>query len=347
MIERLILENFESHLSTDLPFHPGLNVFVGDSDKGKSGVFRGFKLLTQNKPGGEWMRPLYWDGTSKVTGHFIDPECTIQRIRGKGENVYILNDEDPVSAGTSVPENIATLINMDTVNIQTQVERAFLMFEKSGERGRILNKISGLDEIDLTLNRAKKDVNRLTRAWGAERDNLSNFEKELEGFVDIEAMEERVSFIERKENRIMLSRDRIKTLSDLAIKLKNVEIRSGKAERLIECESTLLSVESKIQGIADCNSRIGWLFSLSKTSARIEQALAKDNFDGAEEQIEMVWTLLQEIEINNLRIKKLIKISRNASTIEQEAKELEIEIKELEAAIPNICPECGSEYEKN
>lgn len=346
MIERLILENIESHLHTDLTFHPGLNVFVGESDRGKSGVFRGFKLLAQNKPGGEWMRPLYWEGTSKVTGHFIDPGCVVQRIRGKSENVYILNDDDPVSAGTSVPENIAALIDMDTVNIQTQVERAFLMFEKSGERGRILNKISGLDEIDVTLDRAKKDVNRLDGAWKTEKANLSGFEKKLEDFVDIEEMEERVEFIERKESRMLFSRNRVKILTELGAKLKSVEVRYAEAEKLIECESTLLSVESKIQGIADCNSRISKLVSLSKASARIEQALAKDNFDGAEERIEMVQALLREVEINNLRIKNLTKISRSASTIEQEAKELEAEIKELEAAIPNICPECGSEYER-
>ena len=60
----------------------------------------------------------------------------------------------------------------------------------------------------------------------------------------------------------------------------------------------------------------------------------------------LLQALLQEIEINNLRAKKLEKISRSVSTIDQEAKELEAEIKELEAAIPNVCPECGSEYEQ-
>lgn len=347
MIERLTLENFESHLLTDISFHPGLNVFVGESDRGKSGVFRAFKLLTQNKPGGEWMRPLYWEGDTKITGKFIDPECIVQRIRGKSENVYILNNDKPVSAGTSVPDDITALIDMDTVNIQTQVERAFLMFEKSGERGRILNNISGLDEIDLTLDRAKKDVNRLTNAWKAEKDKLSALIIELEEFDNIESMEEKVSFIERKEARLTNSLDRIKTLSGLSTKLKNVENRHNNAAKLIECESTLLAVESKIHAVTDGNLRIDKLLMITKTLSKVEKGLGKENFDGAADRIPVIQSLIEAVKESSWRIEKLEKIMRSASIIKQDTEEIEIEIKELESAIPNICPECGSDYEKN
>ena len=122
MITKLILENFEGHKRTVFDFSNGLNVFVGESDRGKSSVFRAFKLLTQNKPGGEWMRPLYWEGETVITGVFSNPDFTLKRTRGKSTNTYQLNDDDPVAAGTSVPENIAALIDMDEYLLQQSIE---------------------------------------------------------------------------------------------------------------------------------------------------------------------------------------------------------------------------------
>jgi predicted phosphodiesterase len=49
-LERLVLENFQSHLRTELKLVPGLNVILGESNQGKSAIIRALHWLLFNEP---------------------------------------------------------------------------------------------------------------------------------------------------------------------------------------------------------------------------------------------------------------------------------------------------------
>lgn len=49
-IERLVIKGFQSHVGTELTFHPGLNVITGPSDSGKSAIIRALWWLLYNRP---------------------------------------------------------------------------------------------------------------------------------------------------------------------------------------------------------------------------------------------------------------------------------------------------------
>ncbi len=345
MINKLTLENFEGHKKTKFDFHPGLNVFVGESDRGKSSVFRAFKLLTQNKPGGEWMRPLYWDGTTVITGDFVNDDksaFTLKRTRGKSDNTYQLNDNDPVNAGTSVPADIAELLDMDSVNIQTQIERAFLMFESAGERGRILNKIAGLDEIDTTLDNAKKDWGKLKKSWETEKAIAKSEKEKLEELPDIEAMELAVDAIDFKGITLGLSNSRVIGLRDSVDKLKTVEDSLRQGEKLLEAQSALEALTVQISAIAEAGNRINKLKNISIGLHLVEKYIKKDNYDKAEERLELLTAKNNELLALDKKLDNLDQILGRLDIIEQDVKTGEEELKTLQAEIPNICTECGN-----
>jgi len=341
MIKSLRIENLESHKDTFFEFSPGLNVFVGETDRGKSGAFRAYKWLTQNNPGGEWMRPLYWDGTTTVTGEFINPGLILKRVRDKSENSYILNDEKPINAGTSVPSNIAALLDLDDVNLQTQIERAFLMFETSGERGRILNRIAGLDEIEQTLSNAKEDVNRLDKLWKAEKATAEAKEKELEEFVDIDDMEERVSQIDAMQKLQTFSGSKIQNLKKLRNSLKTLEDAIISKEGLLAAESTLEDLKAKLQAVQAAESRVMKLKRILVLDSAIKRKEATENFEGIEEKLALIQDNYQRLEFYNQKVKKLKRLLSDFSIIGKEIVEVEVELKDLQAKIPNICSECG------
>lgn len=343
MIKSLRIQNCESHLDTKFDFSPGLNVFVGESDKGKSGVFRAYKLLTQNKPGGDWCRPLYWEGDTIITGEFINPGLTLTRTRSKSENTYTLNDEKPINAGTSVPENIAKLLDLDDVNLQTQIERAFLMFESSGERGRILNRIAGLEEIETTLDNAKQDVNRLNKSWLSEKGMVEAKEKELEVFVDIEEMERRVGLIETAQNKLDHSESRIIKLDKLADAFESVENAIVLKEGLLACEGMLEAVKLKTGEMTAVQSRVNKLKGLAKDYSYVEERLQKENFEGIEERFQKIRINQNLYAVGYARVKKLKKIVSDYSIIDKEIEQAEAEILQLQTKIPNVCFECGQE----
>jgi len=343
MIKNLKIENCESHLDTFFEFSPGLNVFVGESDKGKSGVFRAYKWLVQNSPNGEWMRPLYWEGITKVTGEFVNPDLTVSRLRSKTDNVYILNDDNPINAGTSVPENIATLLNLDDVNLQTQIERAFLMFETAGERGRILNRIAGLDEIETTLDNAKRDVSRLNNLWETEKQTLKAKEKELEEFVDIEEMESRVAAIDEAQQLLTTAESRVLKLSKIKVSLVTLETAITSKEGLLACEDMLTAVNLNVQAVSALQKRVSKLKEMTLDLKEVEADLNKEKFEGIEERFQKIRIAQTQYTNTYQRIKKLKKIVSDADIIDKEIEVAEVELVDLQAKIPNVCFECGAE----
>ena len=346
MIKSLRVQNFESHEDNLLEFSPGLNVFIGESDRGKSGIFRAYKLLIQNKPGGDWMFPLFWDGTSIITGEFIEPEFTVKRIKGKSENSYILNEDNPINAGTSVPNNIATLLNLDDVNLQTQVDRAFLMFETAGERGRILNRFAGLDEIESTLDNAKKDVDKLTGLWKTEKATLKTKEKELKEFIDIEEMERRVSLIDNMQKLLIQSGSRVNILKKLSGSIKTLDDAITEKEGLLAAESILEDLKARQQEVTAVQKRITKLRGLENDLGEVEGDLQGENYEDIEPIFQRIKEASVELRKYEDRVKKLKRFSSAFRIIEADIQVAEDELKDLQAKIPNICSECGAELKR-
>ena len=57
MISSIIIKNLETHIDTVLnDLHSGVNVILGESDEGKSGIIRALKLNSQNRPQGDSYR---------------------------------------------------------------------------------------------------------------------------------------------------------------------------------------------------------------------------------------------------------------------------------------------------
>ena len=56
MIKSITLKNFETHIDTHIDLHPGVCVFSGESDEGKSGIVRSIEWNAANRPQGDAYR---------------------------------------------------------------------------------------------------------------------------------------------------------------------------------------------------------------------------------------------------------------------------------------------------
>ncbi|MBE0466984.1 MAG: metallophosphoesterase [Candidatus Desulforudis sp.] len=82
-LQRLVIENFQSHLYTELELAPGLNVILGESSQGKSGVIRALHWLLFNEPPPQsFMRT---DGRfTRVTGVLEDRSLVVREYTRPG-----------------------------------------------------------------------------------------------------------------------------------------------------------------------------------------------------------------------------------------------------------------------
>lgn len=165
MLETLTLRNFQYHRKYTLEFDPLLTCVVGPSDRGKSALLRALRWLAANRPSGDAFLRRGAKGVSVTLA--VDGKNVV-RSKGKS-NAYKLDGKVYAAFGQSVPEPVASLLDLSPENFQGQHDAPFWFALSPGEVSKELNRIVNLELIDCTLKnlasglRAAKSASDLTR----------------------------------------------------------------------------------------------------------------------------------------------------------------------------------------
>jgi energy-coupling factor transporter ATP-binding protein EcfA2 len=201
-IRSIALSNFQSHDSTLLEFDPKVNVIVGDSDSGKTSILRALSWVLTNRPTGEAFR-RYGSSITKVA--IVLDDGTITRSRSDRENLYYgAHSEKLAAIGTSVPESVSKLLKMDPeLNIQRQLDAPFLLSCSPGEVAQRLNASVGLDEIDIGLANAARQV-RLNQSVFSDADSqCRDLSEQIELFAYLVDMEQVIRLVENEYEKLL------------------------------------------------------------------------------------------------------------------------------------------------
>lgn len=150
MLERLQVKDFQAHEQLRLRFDPGVTTIVGASDAGKSAVIRAIWWAMANQPGGDQF--IRHGADEAVVWLWLDGR-KIVRTRGK-ENLYHLDEQEYKAFGAGVPDPIAAVANVTSVNLQGQHDAAYWFHDTAGQVSRNLNSVVDLTIIDDVLGMA-------------------------------------------------------------------------------------------------------------------------------------------------------------------------------------------------
>jgi exonuclease SbcC len=145
MVELIRLANFQRHSRLELPLDPKITTIAGPSDVGKSSILRALRWVALNNPQGDSFVREGSKGTTvqvRVDGH------TVTRKRGGSLNSYEVEGDEYKAFGTSVPDRVASLLNLSETNFQDQHDAAYWLSLSSAEVSRQLNAIVDLGVID-------------------------------------------------------------------------------------------------------------------------------------------------------------------------------------------------------
>jgi len=193
MIGSIDLKNYETHLDTVIDdLHPGVNVFTGESDEGKSGIVRALTLNAQNRPMGTEYRNDNLDPKDKKdkaketqVGVVYKGSGLVIRSRDGivgGINHYQIDTQEPLRAlRTDVPDEVQEVTRMKSVNIQGQhpTEQYFLLADKPGQVAKEFNKVSGLTVMDKTLADINAQVRECNSSITIAKKEIETKEEEL------------------------------------------------------------------------------------------------------------------------------------------------------------------------
>jgi exonuclease SbcC len=182
MIQEIRLEHFQRHLDRRFILCPGLNVFVGPTDSGKSSVIRAIKWLALH----ESQDGIVSHGETSVKVGIKTDQAPIIRFRDRKKYGYRLGSTEYLACGKEQPIDIKQAHNLTEINFQSQHDSHYLLTLTPGQASKEINKIVSLDAIDTAITWLKTKDMRINMEIELSQGRIEQYTAQLRGFDDLE-----------------------------------------------------------------------------------------------------------------------------------------------------------------
>jgi hypothetical protein len=355
MIKELILQHFQSHKKTLLQFSPGINSIVGISDSGKTALLRGLNWAINNRPLGlsyvsHWNRDKDGEPVKSTFIKVTNDKGIIERRKGKVKindesrkfNGYILNDDSRLEAvGTSVPDEVNRMFNLDEVNFQGQFDPSFLLSNSAGEVARFFNSTIRLDLIDRILSKAdskRLEVNKEKKRLEIENAEL---EKEIKSFAWLEEAEILVSKIEKIDSRVDKNENIVERLSESVDNFNESQSIIDKQGIILSAVPIINRINILQESLEEKIEKCERLQNLYDDYVEQNRIIGTADFSSAEKIIMQIEMLNNRIENKEKIVEKLSDSLEEYKIKYVEKEQCLIKIIELEKELPSLCPLCN------
>lgn len=289
MISKIRVQNFQSHSDTEAHLHPGLNVFIGSGDSGKTSLasraprwVQENRIRHDNKPMGDnyvsrWAKKTSAKGTVTLTD---DCSVTItrpdgsycRRFReaakdksGKEINGYELNGERFEAIGVGVPDAVSKWFNWSDVNVQKQHDQAFLISKGSGEVASFLNRTVKLDDIDAHITAAASLLRSEKAGLERLKEDQEADSKTMEALAWVEGAQGRLEALEALEAQRLTLETKVQRLRELGLQMREAQNRMQAVSKVLELEPRVKVLRREWD----------WCRGLQEQGHRIRETVAK------------------------------------------------------------------------
>jgi DNA repair ATPase RecN len=357
VINSILIHNFQSHKKASIDLSKGINILIGSSDSGKSAFIRAINWLANNRPSGESFRSN-WGGDTSVAVELDNDSIT--RIRSSKLNRYeIIWDIEAAKMGevssdnydaikTDIPEDVSKLLNFEDLNIQSQMDKPFLLGETSGEVARYLNQIVNLEVIDTSLAAIEKQRRASLSDITYKEETLKEQQEKLKEFDYLDALEKELSALDKTQNKFAKEKDSYTFVSELIDKIEALQTEIDALEydknalfeidKLLDITEKITKEENEKEILEDKVHEIEksrYLLSLNIFDA--EAIIQIDNLLGTNEKLE------KEIEKRNKITGLLASYKCQNKDICDTIVHLGMLYDQEKELTPDICPLCGAE----
>lgn len=349
MINSVHIKNFESHKDTNIEFSPGVNVFIGLSDNGKSGILRDLYWTIRNRPLGDNFRT--WE-TDITESRVVLDNNIVLRTKGDSTNTYHLNDAELAAFGNNPPEEIIDAFNLNDINIQEQSDPIFLVSSSPGDVAKHFNKIAGLFKIDTSIKEANRSVKETNSEIKLCKRTIKQKEKEEKEYNKwLPMIEQRINKAQQTESLKNEYKTKINKINDALYKLEGIE--KNIQEYIIK-----LKLKTNIEKVIELSNKKQACIDESNTIKKIVQSIKNINDSQKIKQeqlklktnIENVLEFYKKIDAIKSKIKKIDVCCDRILSKKRKMKELTLKKEELQKVytenLPDTCPLCEQTIKK-
>jgi len=217
-MKKIKIKGFQSHKSSELNLHPNVNIIVGQSSSGKTAIFRAIEWLNTN-------RPL---GTRFISHGETQAEVTIDDVRGtktdKGKTYYTLANDNKFDSGSVVPDLVTQALNLNSINIQNQLDEHFLITNSPGEVARTFNRILNIEKVDEYVSKLTTKINTTNTIIKEKTEQIESLTNQIKDLNYLDDLQEKFLFLDGKIKQLLNVKDSVLKLSEVIKKVKYFEI---------------------------------------------------------------------------------------------------------------------------
>lgn len=345
MIEKAYIKNFQSWREVSLSFHPGVNVFAGESDRGKSALIRALEKNITNRPRGTRFVSHFAEDDTVIIIYYTG-EQFVSRVVGK-EQYYETNSGTFKAVGADMPSEVYDVSHCTEENIQDQFVPYFLLSETPGKIAKRFNKLADLTVMDESLSKATSAITQ----YEAEETKLKKEIEELEWAVesldwleDAEKQYKKALELQAQIEVSKLKRGRIaRAVEGIVEARKELE----QIEEKLKAEDTLISAEHLLTEHKKTSQKRKGLERIADSIRNAQSDIKKlEKLFKADKPLQEAEKLLAGIEENRNRRLRINRLVSSMKTLQQEITDLDYENKEKEynnlLKELGYCPLCGN-----
>ena len=350
MIQKIELSNFQSHQNTVLELDPGVNVIIGDSDSGKTSIIRALMWVLTNRPTGEAFRR---NGSISTSVTIDTSDGAITRVRSDRENLYYgINAEKLAAIGTSVPEPVSKVLNMDAdLNLQRQLDAPFLLSCSAGEVAQRLNSVVGLDDIDVGLASVQRRVRQHQAGFEQAEKQCAILTEQIESFAYLVDMEQGISQLEQQFDALQTMQSQIGSLQGILLSTQDATTALNALPDVTMLLLQVYDVERQLENYNRVYGQARGLSDAVEDVLTITDALGKiADVSGLLEVAQVVEELLRQLRECGECVRLGEDLMHSQITIHREIDIAEDQIvcgeERLRKEFPTVCPLCGRKGKK-
>lgn len=259
-------KNFQAHEDFHLEAS-GLTVIIGDSNEGKSSIFRALRGLVRNELGAHYLKigSKKMEVTLEIEGHTYSASRT-----RSGSTKYLIDGSDKfTSVGSNIPEPVASLglgeieLGKEAIDpvFAPQGSGQFLIEEKAPALNAVLGAFSSTER----LERGKREANSQASKLNSEASTLAR---------QLQQVEERKARLAALSSRAL---DIRASLSSLEKEVSRQESLVSALEDLIRSATALDRLREAVSRVAvpsttDAERQLRTLIAASQATAAAEQS---------------------------------------------------------------------------
>lgn len=351
MLDSITVQNVQTAKNIHLDLAPGINLIVGESDQGKTSIIRGLYDLITNAFSfdilGNWNLPIK-SRTAKTT--IVKDGHVISKIVAKTGSMYVLNGKEYKAPKQGIPDEIQSILNMDEINIQMQLDPHFLLQDiSSGKVAKRLNEVVGLSSIDTTTYNINHIVRQIEANKKAQKSLVDEYKKRLQELEWVDDFEKGVNYMNTYNERYETLSSLKEEASLCHVKLSKLYTKEEECESVIGLKPYVDSVAESINKgetvVSEIESAIKHLKELKRLAEKLDDlekmSCLNDEIASIMDAIKKYETTKNELskaqELHGT-LEKLLETDVSLTThIENTKEQLQKIMDDIE-----MCPICGS-----